>query len=240
MRYYTIDESEKNILIYEYKALVERLYEYKKRKMEQEKYKLLQAVFTLRSGCDCSFEETEFNITKSNNIIAGAFPYISYYDVSSSLEEQQELLEKFYRGEVVIGRIRDFRQPSIYDANDVALFPQEISVKKSEYQFHDNHVLYFTNDVIKVPESIMLLRDLEDGNIDSVAKNADKLDDQLECFDFSVEPIDCIKLDSLRTIYGGKRINSLYGSQTDEIIQHTVKTAKENQKILQLVKSDKK
>lgn len=236
MQYYTIDEREKNILIYEYKALAERLYEYKKRKMEQEKYKLLQAVFTLKSGCDYSFKETEFNITKSNNIIASAFPYISYYDVSSSLEEQQELLEKFYRGEVVIGRISEFRQPSIYDAYDVALFPQEISVKKSEYQSHDKYTLYFTNDVIKVPRSIMLLSYLEGGNVNFVAKNIDKLDDQLECFDFSIEPIDSIKLESLISMYDGKRINSSYGPRTDEIIYHTVETAKENQKILQLVK----
>lgn len=36
MKFYTIDEKEKNILIYEYKVLDDRIYEYKKRKMQEE------------------------------------------------------------------------------------------------------------------------------------------------------------------------------------------------------------
>lgn len=234
MKFYTIDEKEKNILLYEYRGLAGSIYEYKKRKMEEEKQKLLQATFTIKRECDYYFKDDEFNVTKSDNISG----HISYYDVNSSLDEQQELLERFYRGEVVIGCMKEFYQPSIFDINDIALFPEEIRVKKSEYQWN-NYTLYFTNDVIKVPKSIMLLMELEMGNINLIASKVDELDDQLKCFDFSEEPVDTIKLESLIAMYDRKRIAHAYsnGYRYEDILYYTIKTAKENQRVLKLVKS---
>lgn len=57
--------------------------------------------FALKCGCDCNFKDNEFNLTKSKYVNP---PYIRYSGVNLSLEEQQELLEKFYRGEIVVGK----------------------------------------------------------------------------------------------------------------------------------------
>lgn len=239
MKYYTIDKKEENILLYEYKALADKLYEYKKRKMQEEKYKLLRASFALKYASDYSFKENEFNLTKSDNIDGAHHPYISYSDVDLPLEEQQEILEKFYRGNIVIGEMKSFGHPSIYNTDGaLALFPKEINVKKTEHQSNSSHILYFTDDVIRVPRSIILLNSLEDGDVNHIANNIDKLDEQLECFEFSQEPIDSIKLATLKAMYDGKYINSYsHGAETEDVIDYTIKKARENKNVLQLVKN---
>lgn len=84
----------------------------------------------------------------------------------------------------------------------VALFPEEINVKKCKYQSGSSSIVYFTNDVIKIPKSIKMLNSLEDGHVDYIAENIHELEGQLECFEFSQKPIDSVKLATIRDMYG--------------------------------------
>ena len=121
--------------------------------------------------------------------------------------------------------------------DSLVLFSKEIRVKKDECQFKKNNTIYYTHDVMKVPKPIKLFHDLEQGDINSVTGNIEELDTQLEWFKSTDEPFDSVKLDTLRAMYCGKQINrSRYGLATNEIIYHTIKTAKENQKVSQSTK----
>lgn len=236
MKYYTIDEKEENILIYEYNALADKLYQYKKQKMTAEKNRLLNASLVLKHGADCRFKDDEFNVINSNHIDR----IICYSDVNSLLEEEKkELLEKFYRGELVFDERYRFN-PNTYKYYRVSgIFPKEIRVKKFGSQpASKDRIIYYTNDVIGVPDSVMLLNALENGDINFIANNMEELDSQLECFQFSKEPIDSIKIDTLRVMYGGKYIRRYdYGSEEDKVIDYTIEQAKDNQKVLQLIKN---
>lgn len=236
MKYYTIDEKEENILIYEYNALADKLYQYKKQKMTTVKHKFLKASLLLKNGVDYRFKDNEFNVTNSNNIDR----IFLYSDTSSLLEEEQkELLEKFYCGELIFDEKYKFNQAT-YDFFRVSgILPKEIRVKKNEcHPTRNDEIIYYTNDVIGVPKSLMILNDLENGDLNSIARNIEELDGQLECFQFSKEPVDSIKIDTLRVMYGNKYINTYdYGSETSEVIDYTIEQAKENQKVLQLIKN---
>ena len=219
MKYYTVDDKEKNILIYEYKALKDKLYEYKKSKMEELENKFLKASFTIPNGYDYNFKDNEINYIRYDRINRMYPPYIKYSkELSSSKEEQEKLLESFYSGTIKIGEFIDSR--SYLTINSMLLFPYELGVQKD---LHDRD-LYFTNDIIVIPNSLKLLHEIENENINYISDNIDLLDQQLDCFKFTSKPVESVSIDNLQFLLSNSEC------QNDIIAQ-----AKDNKKVLKYI-----
>ena len=232
MEYYITDEKEENILLYKYYALKEKIEDYKKKAISKQEYKVLKALFPIRY-----YSNNNMDINKINcEDIEDTDAYPRYYRPTSSLDDQECILQSFYQGNYNVGSIRYFNannrdiEKFKVKYGDVILFPKELRVKKED-NFYNDEVLFSTNDVIKVPESIIILRHLELGNINYIANNINKLDEQLECFDFSDEIVDSFNINSLENMFG-KDKSSIYANT----LESTLNKAKQNRKILKLIK----
>lgn len=220
MKYYVANKDEKEILLYEYKKIKERLYDYKKKKMGELENKLVNVSFSVPIGCECYFKENEINYIQYDRINTMYPPYVSYSEeLQSSKKEQEELLEKFYSGNIKIGEFVDPR-PYFMKIDSKLLFSYELGVKKWE----NGKSIYYTDDIIIVPQSLIILNEMENENINYASKNISKLDEQLDCFEFSGEPIDSVKISTLEDIVGEKEFTKV------------LEKAKQNSKLLELIK----
>ena len=81
MKYYIANKDENEILLYEYKILKDKLYDYKKKKMSELENKLLNASFTIPYGYDYNFKDDEINYIRYN-IYIYIYIYIVYTQIS--------------------------------------------------------------------------------------------------------------------------------------------------------------
>ena len=111
-----------------------------------------------------------------------------------------------------------------------AFFPYKIKARRlSNY--------YFTEQVIRVPNSVRILDYLVSGDIDKYVGNSNIFLEQLDCFEFDLEPYDEIGYELIEELCGVVCKNSLFGDTKENILQYTINQAEANEELLRLVKS---
>lgn len=221
--------NEEQIGIYHYEVNTEKLYQYKKEHIKQ--IDILSAnikVIYLSSQID--------KIKKGNNI---NFCHLDFRDngyfcgdkTYKSEKEQSELLEQYCNGTL---------HSHLYDnANYYALFPDELLIK--DVCSVEGNLYVCVDGILRLTDDLYLLERLEKENVYFTEKEMGLLKNQLECFEFSDDPIDIISLKSLEVLYKDKLMYVQYPNYwtAPTIISETKDNSEIGSKLLQKVKINK-
>lgn len=212
MKYFLMSDDGKKILIYEYKANEEKIYEYKKSRLDKKYIDEKKFDYTFEPGpYKVSFEMAHPNeisskipVNSSLNMSTDEFDEMVRHSVCSldfhneiisSNEEREKYVEAYANGELKL---------SHYKLNDMwsclEAYPERINAYKDYERQSDGYAKYHVDPVFILGPELMVLFDLEEGKLDRSFYYPSYVDNQFECFDFNDTPIDEININSLELL----------------------------------------
>lgn len=231
MKYFLMSDDEKKILLYEYKAIKEKLYEYKKSRLDKDYIEKRKFNYTYEPGpYKIRFEmvypneiSSEIHVGKSLNMSLDDYNKMvkntCNLDFRRELitnEEREKHIEAFANGDL---KISHNNRNDMWDCLEA--YPEFVNVYK-DYEISSGYAKYYVDPVFVFGPELLVLIDLEEGKLRRACYYPNYVDNQFECFKFNDTPIDEISISSLELL--------------SENVGHAINIAKENGKVLERAK----
>ena len=211
MEYFLPSDDEKKILVYEYKAIKEKLYEYKKEKLDRDYIKRGKFQYTYEPGpYKLLFEmvhpneiSSKIQVNKSlnmsleeyNEMVKNIYFFDFHREIITSNEEREKYIEAYANGELKLAPIKRNDMWFCLEA-----YPEFVNVYKDYERQPDGYAKYHVDPVFIFGPELMALIDLEEGKFRRMYYYPNYVDNQFECFEFNDTPIDEVNISSLNLL----------------------------------------
>ena len=232
MKYILMSDDEKKILIYEYKAIKEKLYEYKKKKLDRDfvegeyskygfsagPYKVLfemvypneiSSKIQVNKGLNMSLDEY-------NKMVKNICHLDFRRESITSNDEREKHIEAYANGDLKLSHTNRNDMWNCLEA-----YPEFVNVHK-DYEQADGYAKYHVDPVFVFGPELLVLTDLEEGKFRRAYYYPSYIDNQFECFEFNTTPIDEISISSLELL--------------SDNVENAISLAKENATVLEKAK----
>ena len=212
MKYILMSDDEKKILICEYKAIKEKLYAYKKEKLDKDYIEERKFKYTFEPGpYKVLFEmlhpneisekipagkSLNMSLDEYNKMIKFTTCNLDFHsELITSDEEREKFIEAYASGEL---KISHNKRNDMW--NCVEVYPEDINVHKDYERQLDGYAKYHVDPVFIFGPELTVLLDLEEGKLSRAYYYPAFAGKQFECFEFNDTPIDEINISSLKLV----------------------------------------
>ena len=217
MQYYLKSEDGKKYLVYEYNSIPEKLYDYKKSRLDPIYIKTKN--YTYIPGPIRKTFEMQIQSETSSKIPLGESANLSYKEYCDMIKhvcamdfgeekifsdiDRRKYIESYAKGELSLAH-----QETCYRWECLKGFPERVDVFK-DYEEIRGCARFHVEPLFLFGPDLKVLTFLENGQLNriSFALNHPFIDDQFKCFEFNDEPVDEINIDSLLLISGDNLSN---------------------------------
>lgn len=230
MKYFLTSDDEKKILIYEYKAIKSKIYEYKKERLDRDYIESGKFKYTFEPGpYKVCFEmvypneisskiqegkSLNMSLDEYNKMVKNTCHLDFHRELITSNEEREKQIEAFANGDL---KISHNNRNDMWDCLEA--YPEIVNVYKDYERQPDGYAKYHVDPVFIFGPELLLLLDLEEGIFRRAYYYPTYVDNQFECFEFNDTPIDEINISSLELL--------------SHNVNHTIDLAKENATVLE-------
>lgn len=226
----------KEIGVYHYELNNEKLYHYKKEKIDQSNVLATDMKTKYQLGNHC-FKLTENSI----NLSALDFHQHKFFygkPTNKSKEEQTKLLEQYCMGELDCYLFDD--------GHHRVLFPEQIEVTEVYYKpadYKEQDIFVSLDGVLSLTKELYLLERIVRGNVYFQEEELSLLESQLQCFNFSNAPVDKVSLKTLDILCKDKESYNYPSGATfvpfPNIENNIIETAEKGAKVLEKIRQSK-
>lgn len=229
MKYFLMSDDEKKILIYEYKAIKEKLYEYKKERLNRDYIKSGKFKYTYEPGpYKVLFEmvypneiSSKIQVNKGlnmsldeyNKMVKNVCNLDFRRELITSNDEREKYIEAYANGDL---KLSHTNRNDMWDCLET--YPEIVNVHK-DYEQSNGYAKYHVDPVFVFGPELLLLTDLEEGKFRRAYYYPSYIDNQFECFEFNTTPIDEISISSLELL--------------SDNVEKAINLAKENATVLE-------
>ena len=206
MKYFLLSDDKSKILVYEYSPIQDKIYEYKKAKLDKryvegKSYMFEPGPYNVKFHMAHPNSISEkIQVGKNYNMSLEEFNEMVRYSVCNldfhnelinSDEERKNYVEAYASGKIEL---------SMWTCLEA--YPKYVNVNKYFERLDDGYSKFIVGPVFMFGPELMMLIDLEEGHLKRAYYYPNHVDTQFECFNFYENPIDEVNISTLELLIG--------------------------------------
>lgn len=216
MKYILLSDDKSKILVYEYNPIPEKIYEYRKARLDKLNMKDRHyseepgpyiVRFEMPHPNDISRKipvggSLNMTLKEYEDMVRHSVCSLDFHrDKMTSDEDREKFIEAYASGELKLSREK---RNDMWTSLEV--YPENVIVHKLYERPTGGYSKFYVEPVFILGYDLMILNDLEEGNLRRAYYYPKFVDTQFECFEFGNEPIEEVSFSTLDLLLNSGRV----------------------------------